>query len=65
MKYEILYSSSPSGLSQKVNEHIKQEGWKPVDGHKVVELHRQNRFSGSQHMDTRIESEYSQTMIKE
>lgn len=64
MDYTILYSSSPSGLTQKVKEHIK-EGWIPVGGHQVVELHRQNRFSGSQHMDTRIESEYSQTMIKE
>lgn len=64
MEYQILYSGSPSGLTQKVNEQIK-EGWKPVGGHSVVEHHRQNRFSGSQHMDTRIESEYSQTMIKE
>ena len=64
MEYKIVYSSSPSGLSEKVNNLIN-EGWKPIGGHSVVELHRQNRFSGSQHMDTRIESEYSQTMIKE
>lgn len=64
MEYKIVSSSSPSGLSQRVNELIN-EGWKPIGGHKVVELHRQNRFSGTQHMDTRIESEYTQTMVKE
>ena len=64
MDYQILTSSSPSGLTQKVNEHIK-EGWKPVGGHQVVENHRQNRYSGTQHQDTTIQSEYSQTMMKE
>jgi hypothetical protein len=64
MEYKILSSRSPEELSRKVNEHI-QEGWKTNGGHSVVEVHRQNRFSGSQHMDTRIEVEYSQTIIKE
>jgi len=63
MEYKILSSRSTQELTRKVNELI-QEGWKPIDGHSVVEVHRQNRYSGSQHMDTRIEVEYSQTMIK-
>ena len=64
MEYKILSSRSPEELTRKVNEHI-QEGWKPNGGHLVVEVHRQKRYSGSQHMDTRIEVEYSQTIIKE
>lgn len=64
MDYTVISSSSPSGLSQKVNEHVK-DGWIPVGSHQVVETHRQNRFSGSQHMDTTITTEYTQTMIKE
>ena len=64
MEYIIISSRTPDGLSNRINEYI-DKGWKPIDGHKVVEIHRQNRFSGSQHMDTRIEVEYSQTIIKE
>lgn len=64
MDYKIIYSSSPEDLTRKVKEMIT-EGWKPVGGHSAVETKRQNRFSGSQHMDTLIHSEYSQTLIKE
>ena len=64
MEYNILYAPSPEGLIKKVKEHIEQ-GWKPIGGHSVVEEHRQNRYSGSQHMDTIIKVEYSQTIIKE
>ena len=64
MEYVILTSHSPHSLTNQVNEKIK-EGWKPVGGHHVVEIHRQNRYSGSQHQDTNIQSEYSQTMTKE
>jgi hypothetical protein len=64
MDYKVITSSSPEQLTTRVNEYIK-EGWKPVGGHSVVETHRQNRFSGSQHMDTIIKSEYSQTITKE
>lgn len=63
MEYKILSSRSPEELSRKVNELI-QEGWEVIGGHSVVEVHRQNRFSGSQHMDTRIEVEYSQTLCR-
>jgi len=62
--YKIVYSPSPEGLESKVKEKIS-EGWKPIGGHSVVEEHRQNRYSGSQHMDTIIKVEYSQTLIKE
>ena len=64
MEYKIISSGTSEGLSSKINEYI-EKGWQTIDGHKVVEIHRQNRFSGSQHMDTRIEVEYSQTIIKE
>lgn len=64
MEYKVVTSSSPEGLTRQVNELILS-GWKPVGSHTVVDTHRQNRYSGSQHMDTRIETEYSQTMIKE
>ena len=63
MDYKILTSGSPSGLTHKVKESTT-EGWTPVGGHQAVEVHRQNRYAGTQHMDTRIESEYTQTMIK-
>ena len=64
MEYKILSSRSPEELTRKVNEHIT-DGWKPVGNHSVVEIHRQNRYSGTQHMDTRIEVEYSISMVKE
>ena len=64
MEYKIISSRSPEELTRKINEHIS-DGWKPVGSHSVVEVHRQNRYSGQQHMDTRIELEYSISMIKE
>jgi hypothetical protein len=64
MEYKVVESNSPQELTRKVNELIS-EGWKPIGSHQVVESHRQNRFSGQQHMDTRIEHDYSQTLIKE
>jgi myo-inositol catabolism protein IolC len=35
-----------------------------MGSHQVVVIHSQNRYSGSQHMDTKHETEYSQTMVK-
>ena len=64
MEFKILTSTHPEGLTSKVKELI-QQGWKPLGGHSVVETHRQNRYSGSQHMDTRIEVEYTISMVKE
>ena len=64
MDYKIVSSTYPEGLTSKVKE-LMEEGWKPIGGHSVVETHRQNRYSGSQHMDTIIKIEYTQSLIKE
>jgi len=64
MEYKIISSRSPEELTRKVNEQLN-EGWELVGGHSVVEIHRQNRYSGMQHMDTRIEVEYSQSIVRE
>jgi len=64
MNYKIVTSSSGQGLTTKIKE-LMTDGWKPVGSHQVVVLHSQNRFSGSQHMDTKHETEYSQSMVKE
>lgn len=63
MEQKIITSHSASGLNEQMKKLI-EEGWKPLGSHQVVEVHYQNRYAGSQHMDTRIESEYSQTMVK-
>ena len=64
MNYIVVSGHSPQDLTKKISEKI-QEGWTPIGSHQVVESHRQNRYSGQQWMDTRIEHEYSQTLIKE
>ena len=64
MEYKILSSTSPEGLTERVNNLLK-DGWKPIGGHSVVEEHRQNRFRGDQHVDTIVKTEYSQTMVRE
>jgi hypothetical protein len=61
--YKIISSSSPQLLSNTINLLIG-EGWEPIGSHQVVVIHSQNRYSGSQHMDTKHETEYSQTMVK-
>ena len=63
MKYKILTDSSASGLNVKVQDML-EIGWKVKGGHKVVEKHHQPKYAGSQHMQTVIRSEYSQTLIK-
>lgn len=62
-KHIILTAKSASSLIGKIEEKQK-EGWNPIGSHKVVEVHHQLRYSGMQHKDTIIESEYSQTMVK-
>jgi hypothetical protein len=64
MEYKVLTSSSPEGLTEKVNKYIN-EGFIPVGSHQVVTQREVNRYSGSQHMDTLITQEYSQTLIKQ
>ena len=64
MEQKVITSSSAHGLNSKVQEMVG-EGWKPLGSHQVVVVHSRNRYSGVQHMDTRHELEYSQTMVKE
>lgn len=64
MEYKVISSSSPEGLSIAVSNHIL-EGWNPIGSHQVVMHHSQNRYSGQQHMDTRHQADYSQTMVRE
>jgi hypothetical protein len=61
MKYQIVTSDSPHELTTKINKLIT-DGWKPIGSHQVVITREQNRYSGSQHMDTLYKAEYTQTM---
>ena len=48
----------------KIIQDMESEGWKTVGSHLVVETHHQNRFRGSELVDTIIQSEYSITIEK-
>ena len=63
MEYKVIYGGSPKELTDGVNTYLK-DGWEIVGSHQVVVIHSQNRFRGDQHIDTRNEIEYSQTLIK-
>ena len=63
MDYKVVSARNNDELTHKVKTLIAEE-WEPIGSHHVVETHRQNRYAGSQHMDTTIKVEYSQTMIK-
>jgi hypothetical protein len=63
MEYKIVSGGSPSELTTKVNERLK-DGWELVGSHQVVIHREQNRYSGMQHMDTLNQLEYSQTMYR-
>ena len=63
MEYKIVTSNTSRDLTEKVNAHI-EEGWEPVGSHQVVVQRKQNRYSGTQHMDSVYQAEYSQTIIK-
>lgn len=63
-KTKIISAGSPSSLNKKIDEMIA-EGWEPIGSHSVVIVHSQNRYAGSQHMDTIHEQEFSITMSKE
>lgn len=60
-KVKIISASSTHTLNKQIQEMIA-EGWEPVGSHSAVTIHAQNRYAGSQHMDTRYETEYSITM---
>lgn len=63
MEYKIVYGGSPMELTNVVTKYL-QEGWEIIGSHQVVVIQSQNRFRGDQHIDTRNEIEYSQTLIK-
>ena len=63
MEYKVLSSSSPQGLTEKVNGHVA-EGYTPTCGVIVNIIQSQNRFRGSQHVDTINKLEYVQSVIK-
>jgi hypothetical protein len=61
MKIKILTAGSPERLNSLLEDHIT-DGWEPIGSHSVVVIHAQNRYSGSQHMDTLYKTEYSITI---
>lgn len=63
MDYKILVGESPNELTRLVNEKLN-DGWTILGSHQVVIRREQNRYSGSQHMDTLNQLEYTQTMTK-
>ena len=64
VKYRLVVSSSPEGLQGKVNDLI-EEGFVPTGGVNVNIIRQQNRYSGSQHMDTINSLEYVQSLVKD
>jgi hypothetical protein len=63
LEYKILTSNTADRLADDVMKHI-ENGWRPIGSHQIIEVHHQNRFRGQQHIDTIIQIEYSQTIIK-
>jgi hypothetical protein len=61
--YTVVHSNSVRELVEKVNALIA-EGYTPIGSHQVATIKEQNRYSGSQHMDTIYTTDYSQTLIK-
>jgi hypothetical protein len=60
-KIKIITASSSTTLNKKIEE-MSADGWEPVGSHSAVVVHSQNRYAGSQHMDTIYETEYSISM---
>ena len=63
MEQIILTSTNKVGLEKKIRQAIG-EGFVPVGSHQVVTIYSQNKFSGSQHMATQHDLEYSQSMVR-
>lgn len=59
----IISSPTTHQLNEKIESYIN-EGYEVVGSHQVVERHHQNRFRGTQLVDTIIEVEYSITIKK-
>lgn len=64
MKYKVVTSSSPEGLADKVNT-LLENGYRPLGGIVVNVIRQQNRYSGTQHMDTINSLEYVQSLYKD
>ena len=60
-KYDIVTSSSASGLAKKVRD-LAQIGWKPVGSHQVTTQSIEVQRAMTYH---RYHLEYSQTLIRE
>lgn len=60
-KIKLITASSSNSLEKQINEMIA-EGWEPIGSHSAIVIHSQNRYAGSQHMDTIHETEYAITM---
>jgi len=61
-EYKIITASSAGELTKKVNKIMMEEHFTPNGSHHVIEIHRQNRYRGTELIDTVITREYSQTM---
>ena len=61
MQKKVITADSAAELNKKIQTY-SEEGWQVTGSHKVVEIHRQNRFRGSELVDTIIKSEYSITI---
>ena len=61
MKIKILTAGSPERLNSLLEDHIA-DGWEPIGSHSVAVIHSQNRYSGTQHMDTLHKLEYAITI---
>lgn len=60
-RYKVITAKSAEDLTMKVAQYL-DEGWVTDGTHQVVVRIIQNRFSGSQHMSSESELEYSQTL---
>jgi hypothetical protein len=63
MEKKVITADSASELNKKIQKYA-EEGWEAIGSHNVVEIHHQNRFRGSELVDTIIKSEYSITIYK-
>ncbi len=63
MEYKIVYSSSPEGLEKIVRTYV-EDGFTPTGGMMSYIKKSQNRFRGSQHVDTINQIEYTQSLLK-
>ena len=64
MKYKVITSSSPEGLAEKINT-LMENGYRLLGGVIVNVVRQQNRYSGTQHMDTINTLEYVQSVYKD